>query len=277
MAGAWPAPLVEMLVRSRHYITRDHILLRASSVTKSPPNEYRTSSQQQNGWVFNNKQSKDVNGWRLPWIRFNIPWTNTLRDALDFDGWWRVFPLSVIIMTRITSEQKTKLWKFFDDNGFKRGTRFPKENGNKKLDEFLKEISLDKLGTDYRKKASRQLFNWKKARFEYAGSTFNFTEEQAYALVCSHMQGVNYNIFVRGIIDRMLKNNEDGTPTPNRNHIDQGNSLKHVSWLGQGFWHARFSPWSSVQMSSSLSSTISHIKNVLSLSPFLLLSPPSQS
>lgn len=101
--------------------------------------------------------------------------------------------------TRITNNQKDKLWQFFDEVDWKYQEPFPKKNGNEQLDQIL-----ETLGLVDRKKASRQLARWKQAKYKHAGKTLVFDFRMARKCVMSHMEGKDYKEFVKEVIQRML-------------------------------------------------------------------------
>ena len=101
--------------------------------------------------------------------------------------------------TRITKDQKDKLWQFFDEVDGKYQEAFPKKNGNKQLDQIL-----ETLGIVDRKKASRQLAKWKQAKYKHAGKTLVFDFRMARKCVMSHMEGKDYKVFVKEVIQQML-------------------------------------------------------------------------
>ena len=102
--------------------------------------------------------------------------------------------------TRITKEQKFRLWQYFDKVNWALQTAFPRKNGDKELDKELESIGL----ADSRDKASRQLVNWKNAKYFHANLVMEFDFEMALKCVKSHMEGKSYKTFVDEVIQRML-------------------------------------------------------------------------
>jgi hypothetical protein len=82
---------------------------------------------------------------------------------------------------RITKEQASNCFKFFDDHSFHRGSTLPRVGGMNDFDNLLKSSHIS------RDQAVRQFHNWKKHKYEHWGETYNNDPNELKELLEGHM------------------------------------------------------------------------------------------
>jgi hypothetical protein len=106
---------------------------------------------------------------------------------------------------RITGEAKKEFHEYFDKVNWTRNRKLP---GNGRLPE------LDQIITKYglkREQASRQLLNWKKKRYEFAGRVFSLDTDIIREIVDDHMTMEPFDFVMSAIEDMMPPNEKKST------------------------------------------------------------------